>query len=106
MTAKNTTPKAPKAPKAGAKVPAKLHPVMDAEYVNRTIAGNLNPDERRALEDILVKDKSALTENDKGVLKARVAYLTGDERNNYVDILTEEVEDVEEEDEEGDEDEE
>lgn len=106
MTAKNTAPKAPKAPKAGAKVPAKLHPVMDAEYVNRTIPANLNPDERRALEDILVKDKSALTENDKATLKARVAYLTGDERNNYVDILTEEVEDVEEEDGDEDEDEE
>ena len=40
-----------------------------------------------ALDEITVKEVTSLTENDKGFLKARVTYLTPEEKEKFKSIL-------------------
>ncbi len=50
---------------------------------------SLNRKEREALEAILAKDPSAITAGDAGVLRARIDYLTSDQREVFAEALVE-----------------
>jgi hypothetical protein len=51
----------------------------------------MNPEAFEVLKTILIKTVEELTDADKGFLKARIAYLTSEQRTKYASVLGEPV---------------